>query len=252
MALFATALWLWAAPQAVGQPWQQRAAGPFFYQAEFPLDEHASLWNDLVQIQHELVRCLGIPEPHETVRIVLFRDEARYRSFVRQRLPNVPFRRAMYVKSAGPGAVYAFRGPEMAVDVRHEATHGLLHASLPMVPLWLDEGLAEYFEVDPKERAFGNPHLKIVNWQGRLWAAPRLSRLEAKHDLAAMSVADYRDAWAWVHFMLHGPPEAHQELTRFLGDIGDLNPPGHLSQRLDQRLGDSQSQLVDHFKNWRR
>ncbi|GIT30210.1 MAG: hypothetical protein Ct9H300mP1_22560 [Planctomycetaceae bacterium] len=32
-------------------------------------------------------------------------------------------------------------------DLRHEFTHGVLHSSLKRVPLWLDEGLAEYFEV---------------------------------------------------------------------------------------------------------
>ncbi len=232
------------------QSWDQRTAGPFVARADFSLEQLSPLLGDLSQIQNELVRVLGLPQPRETVELILFRDEAQYRAVVRQRFPNVPYRRALFIKSSGSGAVYAFRGPELPVDLRHEATHGLLHATLPMVPLWLDEGLAEYFEVAADQRASGNPHQAALKWNLRLGMTPHLARLEAKRDVAEMSAADYRDAWAWVHFMLHGPSEAHQELVQFLGDIRAGTPPGQLGQRLERRLPGVEKRLAAHFKSW--
>lgn len=227
------------------------AVEAFVYRADFPLAPHAALFGELRLIEQELVRVLAIPTPHETIELMLFGDETRYRNYLKARYPSLPYRRALYVKAAGRGTVFAYRGPSFAVDLRHETTHGLLHASLPMVPLWLDEGLAEYFEVAPHERASNNPHQKSLGWNLRLGMVPHLSVLEAKRDISEMSASDYRDAWAWVHFMLHGPPEAHQELVRFLADISQSAPPGRLSDRLEMRLPGVERRLVDHFRSQR-
>ena len=51
-------------------------------------------------------------------------------------------------------------------------------------------------------------------------------------DVGDMGQAQYRDAWAWTHFMLHGSAEARDELIRFLADLQAHSPPGLLSQRL--------------------
>ena len=148
--------------------------------------------------------------------------------------------------------VLAYRSRQLEVDLRHECTHALLHASLPLVPLWLDEGLAEYFEVAPGKRAFGNPHLNAVRF-GAFWGrVPRLRDLESKSDLSEMKGAEYRNAWAWVHFMLHGSSEAHDELVRFLADIQAGEPPGLLSQRLAGRIADVDSAWLGHFRKWKR
>ncbi len=229
-----------------------RVAYPFLVRADFPLAEYSALFDELIQMQNEVTRVLALPPPREAVHIVLFRDEATYRAYGKKHFPAVPFRRALFVKAAGPGTVYAFRGPELPVDVRHESTHGLLHATLPMVPLWLDEGLAEYFEVAAEQRAAGNPHHDALKWNLRLGRAPRLARLESRHDLSEMTAGDYRDAWAWVHFMLHGPPEAHDELVRFLADIRASAAPGQLSARLESRLPGVERRLVEHFRAWPR
>ena len=155
-------------------------------------------------------------------------------------------------KAADPGKIYAYKSKDLAVDVRHECTHGLLHCVLPMVPLWLDEGLAEYFEVPEEQRAFANGHLKWTRLDGRIGRVPKLVQLEAKRDVSEMSGTDYRHAWAWCHFMLHGPPEARAELVDFLADIRAGTPPGKLSDRLERRLPGLDKRLAQHFKNWKR
>ena len=146
--------------------------------------------------------------------------------------------------------VFAYMNDDFAIDLRHESTHALLHASLPMVPLWLDEGIAEYFEVPRAQRASGNPHLRTIRWAARLGRTPDLTALEAKADLTGMGRSDYRDSWAWAHFMLHGPKEAHDALVAFLSDIQASTPPGKLSERLTRRLPDLERQYIQHFRNW--
>jgi hypothetical protein len=67
-----------------------------------------------------------------------------------------------------------------------------------------------------------------------------------------MDRGDYRWAWAWVHFMLHGSPEAAEELVQFVADIRAGRNAGLLSQRLRRRLGDPNEVLAAHLKNWSR
>ena len=67
-----------------------------------------------------------------------------------------------------------------------------------------------------------------------------------------MQQADYRSAWAWVHFMLLGPNQAREELVGYLADIRAKTPPGLLSQRLSRRLPSLQRSFSAHFKSWKR
>ena len=256
--LAAIALLMVASPNWIRQcegddGWAEtRVSGPFICRADFSLSSVEDLLNDLARLQNDLVRCLGVRPAAEPIELYLFRDQRTYKRYFRQHLPGVPYRRALYLKKGGPGIVLAYVSPQLDVDLRHECTHALLHSSLPMVPLWLDEGLAEYFEIAPAKRVYDNPYLSTVRWNARLGILPKLGKLEGESSLEGMSGADYRNAWAWTHFILHGSPEAHQELVAFLGDISASTPPGLLSQRLRQRLPDVERRLAAHFRELKR
>ena len=128
----------------LGDTWvDSRTLGPFVCRADFHLDGSEALFADLHQLESDLVEHLGLRPARESIELYFFRDERSYRRYLARHLPQVPYRRALYVNTGGAGMVFAYRSKEFAVDVRHECTHALLHASLPMVPLWLDEGLAE-------------------------------------------------------------------------------------------------------------
>ncbi|MEX0979423.1 MAG: hypothetical protein WDZ48_11245 [Pirellulales bacterium] len=228
----------------------ERRAGTFLCRADFPLDSYEELFGQLAELQNHLARVLSVEPAREPVELYLFADKRAYHRYLKARMPLVPDRRALFVKGAGPGKVFVYRSEELAVDVRHEGTHALLHASLPMVPLWLDEGLAEYFEVPAQERPFRKDYLDKLKWNIRLGTIPRLVQLEGRRQLAEMSEADYRYVWAWVHFMVHGPAEAHDELVAFLADIHARIPPGRLSERLERRLPGIDRRLVNHLKAW--
>jgi hypothetical protein len=144
--------------------------------------------------------------------------------------------------------VFAFQGTDFEIDVRHESTHALLNAWLPRVPLWLDEGLAEYFEVPRERRTSANPHHDLVRAMVAGGQLPRLETLESIDNLEAMGRDEYRDAWAWVHFMLHGPRPAQEELVRYLADLESGGEPGRLSDRLKRRLPDLNRRMAEHFR----
>ena len=248
-------------PAAAADWADQRVSGPFVCRADFRLDQFDGLFVELAQLQSDLSQMLSVDAAHEPVELYLFQTEHNYRAFLHARLPQVPFRRALFVKGRGAGKVFAYKSKEMPIDLRHEGTHGLLHAALPMVPLWLDEGLAEYFEVPASKRVYANPHLNRTRsdaWVGRadlvggvVWShITPLKQLEAKRDVSEMNAVDYRHSWAWTHFLLHGPPEAHDELVQFLGDIKNSTPPGQLSERLERRLPGLDERVAQHFKNW--
>ena len=231
-----------------------RTAGPFVCRADFSLADSATqdLLGQLAQLPTDLSRRLGIAPASEPIEVYLFHDQATYARYLGHYLPGVPYRRALFAKSRGPGRVFAYRSNQFEIDLRHECTHALLHAALPQVPLWLDEGLAGYFEPAPHERAYDNPHLEGLRSLARAEVVPSLEKLEEKGGLADMGAAEYRNSWAWVHFMLHGPAAAHEEPTAYLAALHDGPSPTPLSLRLRQHIPELERQFAVHFRTWQR
>jgi hypothetical protein len=207
---------------------------------------------ELQELQPELVRILGVTPAAEPVYIYLFADADSHRKFLKEHYPDVPYRPALFVKEGGMAGVYAYRHDDLAVDLRHECTHALLHASLPMVPLWLDEGLAKYFEVPKNKRAFDHPYFGALRWDMRLGMIRTVSDLEQRHELVEMGASEYRYSWAWVHFMLHGPQESHTTLVRYLASVRRGEIAGNLSEQMETAIPGSTDRMVRHFKYWHR
>jgi hypothetical protein len=241
-----------ASPCSAAPHWvDHRTHGPFQFHATFPLASLAPLFNELSSLEMELQRTLAVPPARRAIEVHLFDDENSYRETLEGLYPRVPYRRALYVQRGGQGSVYAYWQPDLAVDVRHECTHALLHTNLPMVPLWLDEGLAEYFEMPQPQRAFEHPHLSKLRWNLRFGMVRDVESLESSRSLDDMGGVEYRFAWAWVHFMLHGPLPAHRVLVHYLRDIHRGDSPGQLSDRLRAAIPQLDKQLVAHFKQWK-
>jgi hypothetical protein len=226
----------------------ERQAGQFLCHADFSLAKTQPLLDELTQLQQDLGAKLGAALPPEQVHFFLFQEKETYQTYMKQYFPRVPYRRALFIKARGPGMVFAFQGTDFEIDVRHECTHALLHTWLPQVPLWLDEGLAEYFEVTRDKRVVHNPHHRTVEAAVGLGQLPRLEELESLQNFDDMGRAEYRDAWAWVHFMLHGPREAQDELVRYLDELHAGSSPGKLSERLRRRLPDLNRRIAEHFR----
>ena len=234
---------------ALGQTWpDEYQSGPFYFHADFQLRPHYTLLKSATALCDEVPRQLGIDKVDEPIHVFLFERRKTYRGYVKKHFPTAPNRPALFVKQRGPGMVFAYLGRSIAVDLRHEITHAVLHASLPMVPLWLDEGLGEYFEQPAGTREVHHPHRKSIEALVARGRIASIKQLESLSDISAMKPDHYRDAWAWVHFMLHGPPSSRNSLTTFLQDIQARVPPGQLSDRLRRQVPDLKAEYELHFR----
>ena len=132
--------------------------------------------------------------------------------------------------------VYTFWGDRIQQDLRHELTHALLHSVIRDVPLWLDEGLAEYFELPPDKNGVNAAHLDSLR-RGPLGPyKPDLTRLEGLTEVKQMTPAEYRESWAWVHLMLRDKPEAKAVLTNYLHQLHLNAGPGPAGAEAGRRV----------------
>ena len=143
------------------------------------------------------------PNAHsDPVEIYVLDDRNAFEHFLKFYFPELPPASRVF-----PGARPASRCLHLfqssaGEGPRHEATHALLHGSFGTLPLWLDEGLAEYFETDLS--AADSERERIDHFLADLkngWS-PDLDRLQTLTDIRQMTPRDYRESWAWVHLFL--------------------------------------------------
>lgn len=195
---------------------------------DFDLPQEHRLLQSLRAVRDGMQDKLGLATSGEAIHVYLFDDEARYRKYIQTNHPSFPNRRAFFLKDDATLSVYAHWGEQVAVDLRHEVAHGYLHAVASNVPLWLDEGIAEYFEVEPGKSGVNVPHLRMLMQrldQGT-WR-PDMARLESLKSPAQMQQIDYAEAWLWTHWMLHSGPSRGWQLQGYLASLSrgtDLAP----------------------------
>lgn len=169
---------------------------------------------DLHRLKQDLEQALGIPLAEAPVDIYLFAERASLRDYLRRNYPGLEDRRAVFIKTGGELRILACRGEWLEVDLRHELTHAWLHQHPGPLPLWLDEGLAEYFE---SERP-GAPDCQPDHCQLLAEAAaagdwhPNLARLAGRQDVASFSRLDYAEAWLWTNWLLNEAPPSHRRV----------------------------------------
>ncbi|MDR2439741.1 MAG: hypothetical protein LBE12_10290 [Planctomycetaceae bacterium] len=239
--------------------------GVVVVQSNFPLFEIKSILDEIKQLQIDLNLYMGIPAPKEKIELCLFRDEKTYLKFLQEVFPKAPRdRRALYIKiDDKPGTLLVQKTDEFEIDLRHEMTHAIIHTSIATVPIWLDEGLAKYFEVPIKDRAEKNPYMKQIRWNTKFGAVPSLHRLEKLEHIGQMGDREYRDSWAWVHFLIHYSPQSHRLLAGYIQLLSTLpaepteNTKNHnpvpipsISLYLDEVVKGSREKYREHFQNY--
>ena len=218
--------------------------------SNFPLPKQHRLIEEVAAQRYDLSSKLGLPTSDEPIHVYLFDSESAFRSFLRDRYPDFPKRRAFFVETDTQLAVYAQWGDRVAEDLRHEVAHGYLHAIVPSIPLWLDEGLAEYFEVPRGQNGLNRAHvddlaerLKAGTWQ------PDLLRLETLRSAGHMEQSDYAEAWAWVHLLLETDPE--RAMLSVLAICAQLRRDGKaepLSSAIANAMPDAGQLLTAHIE----
>jgi len=201
-------------------------------QSDVRLPKNHPLIRDLAELRQNIAQTLKLPLQDQPVTVYLFADEVRYAQYLQTAFPSLPPRRAYFVGTPDELAVYTYWGEKIQEDLRHEYTHGVLHASLKDVPLWLDEGLAEYFEVTSQPSGLNGEYAtKLAESLSAGWQ-PDLRRLEQLHTVGDMQKGDYLESWAWVHFLLHDGDASRDVLLGYIAELRDHAKPGPLSDRL--------------------
>ena len=232
----------------------QTRTGPFLICTNNRLDPGSPVVRELNALETQLHETLGLRvEPGDNpVEIYLLDDRQAFDHFLQFYYPNLPKRRAFFLANGDKRVVYTFRGDRTEEDVRHEATHALLHVAIGDMPLWLDEGLAEYFEgtgTGPTPTGGINPdHLDRLPFDLAAGWKPNLTRLESLRAVREMSPRDYRESWAWVHFLLNDSRPHKAALVTYLGDLRTTPSPQPISERLG---GDEAAPLLAHLSQVR-
>lgn len=228
--------------------------GPFAVYTNTKIAADAPMLRELLALENDLASRLGLRVAADgpPVEVYILKDRDAFTHFLRFYHPELPPRRAFFLAQGQKRMVYTYVNDRLDEDLRHEATHALLHAAVGDLPLWLDEGLAEYFE-GPEGRAGVNPeHLARLPGDVKAGWLPDLARLETLTDVREMSPRDYRESWAWVHYLLNGPPAGKAAVFGYLADLR-TDPPhaAPLSERVKSIEPASAKQLLTHIERVR-
>ncbi len=217
--------------------------------SDIHLPRRHRLLDELTARRRDIASQLLLPMSDEPINVYVFDDEQRFTDYMGQNHPNFPQRRAFFVKNDTDLRVFAYWGEQVGDDLRHEVTHGYLHSVVSGIPLWLDEGLAEYFELPRGSNGFHQAHIAGLVQAAKAdgWV-PDLERLESLSDPADMTQLDYAEAWLWVHYLLETGSDHRKLIQDQLARIrmtGDADP---LSTKLGSMDGDATGKLVEHLE----
>ena len=224
----------------------QVRTGPYIICTNDRLEADAPVVRQLQSLERQVRETLGLKvDPGEhPVEIYILDDRKSFDHFLTFYYPDLPHRRAFFLANGDQRVVYTFFGDRLEEDIRHEATHALLHFAIGDIPLWLDEGLAEYFE-GPSERKGLNPE-HVARLPGDIAAGwtPDLARLESLKSVRQMTPRDYRESWAWVHYLLGEGPPQKAALLGYLADLRNSPDSRPISERLE---GPTASPMLAHL-----
>ncbi len=237
-------------PGALELPQKRKVVrGQLVVHSDFHLPRRHRLLDELEKRRRDITDLLNIPVSDEPIHVYLFQNEAAFTDYMQRKHPLFPDRRAFFVKNDTSLMVFAWWGSRVAEDLRHEVTHGYVHSAVNDIPLWLDEGIAEYFETPRINSGFNSPHyhLLIQKYDSGQWH-PDLVRLEKIRKAGALTQMDYAESWLWVHYLLHHDVQSASMLQTHIESVR-LNPATAipLSEMLTESGRDA-TELLSHLE----
>ncbi|MDO4629654.1 MAG: hypothetical protein Q4C70_10770 [Planctomycetia bacterium] len=244
-------------PSVNAQEWvSSRVFGPFACWGTFDLSSVENDLQHLAQVAQELDAKIGLPASEEWVELYVFRNETEWRVFHQKEYPTIPYRRALFLKKKkGRGQLFLHLSKNFVDDLRHEGTHALLHAVLPTVPIWLDEGLAEYFETPTSPRISRSEWFKISLKRAQNRTTEKIILLETLSEMDEMTPEHYADSWVWVTFLLDGPEEVRDILPTHISEMLKhkslaVFPTIPISRRLGKVYTEPEGELYPFLKKY--
>ncbi len=227
----------------------QTRTGPYSVYTNFPIEPGAPAIRSLQALEDDIEAGLGIRVESEEppVEVYILDDRKAFTHFLTFHYPELPPRRAFFMAHGDRRVVYTFLGDRLEEDLRHEATHALLHVAVGVLPLWLDEGLAEYFEGPDGRRGVNSEHLARLPADLASGWKPDLARLETLKTVRQMTPRDYRESWAWAHYLLNGTDTGKAALLDYLAGLRTKPDARPLTDRLGDEDAGSSAGLLAHL-----
>ncbi|MFN7448223.1 MAG: DUF1570 domain-containing protein [Pirellula sp.] len=234
-----------AAPEKSNPSWPASWSAGWLQVHTTTTDQQLATWTHrLTTLPIEIEQALAIKLENANIRLVVLANETEFDHYLKKNFPGLPKRRALFVQNRGPGLVFTYMHSDWLTDARHECTHALLHASGIKLPLWLDEGLAEYFEVESTEKGSHPTHRHAVESQLRYGQVVQIEDFEQNQNATTLSPKEYRDAWSIVAFLLNHNEESKNALRAYIEDLRTGAAAGLLSRRLPAK---SRSEWRDNY-----
>jgi len=220
--------------------------------SDFQVSRYHRMLDELTALRWDVSGKLDLTISDEPIHIYLFRTDRRYKEFMRHSFPELPQRRAFFIETDTGLNVYAHWGNHIAEDLRHEVVHGYLHSGVPNLPLWLDEGLAEYFEVPRGHQGCNASHIELLrdHMRQQTWQ-PDLNRLERLTMASEISLLDYAESWAWVHLFLETERSRKDFLQVYLKRLQAEGWSPAISTLLAEWEESPNERLLDHISSLR-
>ncbi len=223
--------------------------GQLVVHSNFKIPAGHRLFEELEIQRQTLQDDLAIPVSEEPIHVYLFSDSAALRRYMHLTYPGFEDRRAFFAKTETEMRVYAFWGDLAIEDLRHEVTHGYLHSALFNLPIWLDEGIAEYYEVPPGQQGDNRTHIVHLAQEFRAgrWL-PNLSRIELVQQPQDFRQIDYAESWLWIHFLKSHSSQTRQLLIAALAGLRQSGTNEPLSATVLQEIPEVQVLIMEHLK----
>ena len=157
--------------------------------------------------------------------IYVFRDDASFTPY-KNSYGDKKVEGAGYLLARPDSNFIAINGgsPDPEKLLHHEYVHHVLSYNVRRIPLWLNEGLAEYystFAVSGRRAELGRPiaeHLALLR-RSELIPLDELFAIDttsAEYNEGARRGVFYAQSWGLVHNLMIGNPEREGELSRYL------------------------------------
>ena len=181
---------------------------------------------DMLQMRAAIgqVTSLNVRSKRPT-KVFLFADARRFNAYrdalLQRKVKHVD---GMYARGDTSNFMLFLAGNNLDRVVHHELTHYLVQNSIGELPIWLNEGIADYyapFRIDGKSMQIGRPMREHLLWLRAGSMIPLQQLLTATKASPIYSEGlFYAQSWALVHYLL-AEPERHAKLVQFLSLLDD-------------------------------
>jgi Flp pilus assembly protein TadD len=222
------------------EPWTELRMADFTLYSNAGEGKARAIGEDFERLRDALAQLfpgLALSSPVPT-SIFVFKDFFSFQPYVRSYDPQV-VDKGGYFLSRQLGNYVAISADQQGQErelIYHEYIHYLLRNNAATLPLWLHEGLAEYystFEAGKGEARVGLPPAGHAKWLRQHELIPlttifAVDERSPEYHEWSRSGAFYAESWLLVHYLISGNPDRHRQMGELLRLAQAGTPPERL------------------------